>query len=173
MWDPRSSQNAPLLDGHISHVTITNPQHGLYGQRFELVSLETTRGRDFIVFKLPNGRHRSIRRSHTDLSVPLVEGCERSTSIPRVDVATLLTLMRHLRSTLALPTPEVIRDDTTATENVLCSVPSIPAAIGDEGFSASLAKPSGGKKGTDRESVRRTFMAEPAGEQTGGEAPSC
>ncbi|WP_436102053.1 DUF5372 family protein [Pararhizobium sp. LjRoot238] len=157
----------------MSHVTITNPRHGLYGQRFELVSLETTRGRDFIVVKLRNGRHRSIRRNQTDLSVPLVEARERSISIPRIDVATLLTLMRHLRRTLALSTPEVIRDDTTAVENVLCSVPSTPAAVQHEEFAAALAKPFGGKKGADRQGDCRAFMAEAAGEQTGGDEPSC
>jgi hypothetical protein len=169
----RASQNAPLLDGHISHVTITNPRHGLFGQRLELVTLETTRGRDFIVVKLPNGRHRSIHRNQTDLSGPLVEARESSASIPRADVAALLTLMRHLRSTLALSTPEVIRDDTTATDSVLCSVPSIPAAVRDKELAAALAKPSGGKKDTDCQGDRRTFMAETAGEQTGGDEPSC
>lgn len=137
------------------------------------MTLETTRGRDFIVIKLPNGRHRSIRRNQTDLSGPLVETRERSTSIPRVDVATLLTLMRHLRSTLAVPTPEVIRDDTTAAENVLCSVPSTNAAVRDKEFAAALAKPSGGKKDADCQGDRRTFVAEAAGEQTGGDEPSC
>lgn len=65
---------------------------------------------------------------------------------------------RHIRSTLVLSTSEVIRDDTTATENVLCSVPSTPAAIRDEGFSASLAKPSGGKKGTPYAYLRDLFI---------------
>jgi hypothetical protein len=105
--------------------------------------------------------------------VPLVEACERSTSIPRIDVATLLTLMRHLRRTLGLSTPEVIRDDTTAVENVLCSVPSIPAAVRNEEFAATMAKSPGRKKGADRQGACRTFMAEAAGEQTGGDEPSC
>lgn len=105
--------------------------------------------------------------------MPLVEARERSISIPRIDVASLLTLMRHLRRTLALSTPEVIRDDTTAVQNVMCSVPSTPAAVQHEEFAAALAKLFGGKKGADRQGDCCAFMAKAASEQTDGDEPSC
>jgi len=174
-WRPRhhqTSQNAPLVERQISHVTITNRRHGLFGRQLELVSLETTRGRDFIVVRLPNGCHRSIRRNETDLAAPAMES-HPSGLIPRVDVATLLTLMRHLRSTLAAPTEKVIRDEEAASDDVFCSVSSPFTAGSGAGGGPPLAEPSGGEEGTNSQDRSRAVVADAAEEQASKGGQSC
>ena len=74
------------------------------------MSPHTSRGRDFIVVALPNGRHRSLHRNQTDLVAPLAKAEELYSQLP-VDVPVLLTLMRHLSGRLSRPAKEVIRDE--------------------------------------------------------------
>jgi hypothetical protein len=94
---------------------------------------------------LPNGRQRSVRRSQTDLSTPLPEDPQAGSSILRVDVRTLLTLMHHLRSTLAIPAEEVIRDEK-APNCASHSVPSSRTTAGSSKTAASLAEFAGGQR---------------------------
>jgi len=95
----------------VSHLTVTDPRHGLAGQRLELLSRHSARGPDFVVVRLPDGRRRSIRRSVTDLAAPSPEEQGASKSLARINARTLLTLMHHLNSTFASRTEEVIRDE--------------------------------------------------------------
>src|SRR4051794_9914851 len=74
----RTRQAAVIVDGVVSHVTVTDPHHALSGQRLPLVSLYSARGPAFVsargpafvVAELGDGRRRSIRRSLTDLGMP-------------------------------------------------------------------------------------------------------
>jgi hypothetical protein len=52
----------------VSHVTVTDPHHALWGQLLPLVSLHSARGPAYIVIALPDGRRRSLRRACTDLA---------------------------------------------------------------------------------------------------------
>src|SRR3954471_17651814 len=91
--DPRDLQAAPIRDGLVSHVTVTDRHHALGGQLLPLVSLHSARGPAYIVVALPDGRRRSLRRASTDLAgtaeAPLYDG-------PRISVGTLLPLARHI-----------------------------------------------------------------------------
>lgn len=167
-----TSHNAPTVEGQISHVTISDPRHSLYGQRLELVSLEAARGRDFIIVKVSNGRHRSIRRKQTDLMTPLREDLKPSAPMPRVNVGTLLTLMRHLRSTLALPMEEVIRDEETA-HRVPCSVPSNTTISANGSATASLAETAGREEEATGQGCCRTAVADAASQRATKDDPSC
>ena len=110
LWAHQTLRDAPVKDGLISHVTVTDRGHALCGQRLELVSLHSSRGRDFIVVALPNGRNRSLRRSQTDLVTT-----QPQTNMPvsglLVDIQVLLTLMRHLHGRLSVPVEKEISND--------------------------------------------------------------
>ena len=141
MWAHQTLRDAPVSDGLISHVTITDPGHALCGQRLDLVSLRSSRGRDFIVVALPNGRNRSLRRSQTDLVTT-----QPQTNMPvsgfLVDIQVLLTLMRHLHGGLSVPVEKEISNDQARAVNrhktsgatpasKLCSACMAPLASGD------------------------------------------
>jgi hypothetical protein len=105
-------QAAPILDGLVSHVTITDPHHALCGQLLPLVSLHSARGPAYIVVALPDGRRRSLRGASTDLAgaaiaSPAASLCDG----PRVSVGTLLPLARHIVARLVIAVEEVTRDD--------------------------------------------------------------
>src|SRR3954465_593675 len=83
----RDLQAAPVRDGLVSHVTVTDRHHALCGQLLPLVSLHSARDPAYIVVALPGGRCRSLRRASTDLAgtgkPPLYDG-------PRISAGTLL-----------------------------------------------------------------------------------
>src|SRR3954447_7940137 len=144
---PRDLQAAPIRDGLVSHVTVTDRHHPLCGQLLPLVSLHSARGLAYIVVALPDGRRRSLRRASTDLAgtakAPLYDG-------PRISVGTLLPLARHIVACLAVAVEEVIHDDyapPVATPAPGCAV-RIAAA-------AALAEPAEPDANTDRPASRR------------------
>ena len=95
-------QAAPIRDGLVSHVTVTDRHHPLCGQLLPLVLLHSARGPAYIVVALPDGRRRSLRRASTDLAgtaeAPLYDG-------PRISVGTLLPLARHIVACLYARAP--------------------------------------------------------------------
>src|ERR1019366_1986109 len=141
----RTCQNAPISEGIISEITITDPSHALCGRSFPLVSLRAERGRDYLVFGLPDGRQRTVRKSSTNLdAVEQEDHAREEFGLPRVSMRTLVPLARHLKTKFtSTTTAEVKRNarsppaDPTACVVFQRSVPGI-----DEG-SAALAEPAG------------------------------
>src|SRR3954470_8152244 len=130
----RDLQAAPIRDGLVSHVTVTDRHHALGGQLLPLGSLHSGRGPAFIVVALRVGRRRSLRRASTDLAgtaeAPLYDG-------PRISVGTLLSLARHIVTRLAIAVEEVTRDDyvPSVAEPAPRCAPSVAAV-------AALAEPA-------------------------------
>lgn len=77
----QASHDVPLVDRLACEVTISDLRHALHGRPLALALLESPRGRDFVVVALPNGRHRSVRRSQTDLMTPLKESAQPGLAI--------------------------------------------------------------------------------------------
>lgn len=120
LWpDRQAGHDAPISEGLISDVTITDPGHALFGRSFPLVSLRAERGRDYLVFGLPDGRRRTVRKSSTNLGVIAGEALTgEGVRLPRVSVRTLVPLARHLRIRFATATTaEVIRDARSSTSD--------------------------------------------------------
>jgi hypothetical protein len=140
-------QAAPIRDGVVSHVTVTDPHHALCGQLLPLVSLHSARGPAYIVVALPDGRRRSLRRALTDLAgtaeAPLYDG-------PRISVGTLLSLARHIVARLAIAVEEVTRDDHAPS--IAAPTPGCAARIT---AAAPLAEPAEPDANADRPSSRR------------------
>src|SRR3954449_6602710 len=92
-------QAAPIRDGLVSHVTVTDQHHAFCGQLLPLVSLHSARGPAYVVVALPDGRRRSFRRASTDLAgtaeASLYDG-------PRISAGTLLPLARPIVPCLAI-----------------------------------------------------------------------
>ena len=96
--------NAPLTDGVITAVMVTDPHHPLFGQRLSVVSLSCSRGPQFISVAVPGGGHRQIRRSVTDLERP----AQAPTSAPRISARRLLVLARYVQSVMATSNKEIV-----------------------------------------------------------------
>ena len=97
----------------MSEVTVTDPQHSLFGQRLALTRERSGRGPAFVVVRLPDGRRRALRISAIDLSVPEGSGRMPAANLPRISVRTLIPLAQHLDRILNLLSEEVIRDEPT------------------------------------------------------------
>jgi hypothetical protein len=104
----------------VSHVTITDPHHFLFGQRLSVVRGRSGRGPAYVVVELADGRKRSVRIAATDL-VPAGDTPGASGSkLPRISVRTLIPLARHLNRILNLLTEEVIRDGNSSPSASRC-----------------------------------------------------
>ena len=140
-------QAAPIRDGLVSHVTVTDRHHALCGQLLPLVSLHSARGPAYIVVALPDGRRRSLRRASTDLAgtaeAPVYDG-------PRISAGTLLPLARHIVACLAIAVEEVIHDDYAPP--VTAPTPGCAVRIA---AAAALAEPAEPDANTDRPPSRR------------------
>ena len=64
----------------MSHVTITDPRHSLFGQRLVVLGERSGRGPGYVAGELPDGRRRSVRKTATDLVVPIPAGRFQSAS---------------------------------------------------------------------------------------------
>jgi hypothetical protein len=131
----------------------------LSGQQLRLVSLRSARGPAYVVVALSDGRHRSLRRSITDLAgaeaaspltlvIPLRNGF-------RISVRTLLPLARHIVAGLAAPVEEVTPDDRSPP--IAASAPRGPTRI-----TAALAEPAARDANTDCSPCRRPAAADGA-----------
>ena len=114
-----TSQNAIILDRLVSEVTITDPQHPLFGQRLALTNERSGRGPAYVAVRLPDGHRRSIRISATDLNAS--DGRTPAASLPRINVRILIPLAQHLDRILNLLTEEVIRDEPTCRHRPKCN----------------------------------------------------
>ena len=168
----QTPQAAIILDGLVSHVTVTDPRHALSGQRLSLASLRSARGPAYIVVTLPDGRRRSLRRSITDLAG--AEGAApRAPAIPlqnglRISVRTLLPLARHIVARLATAVEEVTRADRSPP--VAASAPPCSLCVTAV---AALAEPAARDANTDRPPCRRPAAADGAGKQRGAGGLPC
>src|SRR5262249_29711673 len=75
------------------HITITDPQHPLYGQTFSILRTRSSRRNSRVVLILPNGHTRTVSRSVTDIDRPPV----KSSPVALLSTATLLPLARYIR----------------------------------------------------------------------------
>jgi len=160
-WRHRTSQNGTIRDRLVSHVTVTDPQHPLFGNRFAALGERSGRGSAFVVVELADGRRRSIRVACTDLAEATVRPLSPPLEVSRISVRTLIPLMQHLRANLLLPVEEVIRDGRSSACASRCvSVPSVAAGMRrqppDGNTAAPLAGPAGREATTDYPSDRRT-----------------
>ena len=114
----RTRQSATILRRVVSHVTITDPHHFLFGDRLPVLPEPSGRGPAFIIVVLPDGRHRSVRIASTDLGQRT--GGHGSDELPRISVRTLIPLMQHLSASLDLFGVEVIRDGTSSPSRSRC-----------------------------------------------------
>jgi hypothetical protein len=125
-WRHRTQQSTTLLDRVVSDVTVTDPQHSLFGSKLVVLPERSGRGPAYIVVQLADGRRRSIRVSSTDLGGAPIASDTRGSAVPRISVRTLIPLTRHLNASLALHAEEVIRNGPTSPSRTRC-VSAMPA----------------------------------------------
>ena len=155
--DHRTRQSTPILERVVSHVTITDPRHSLFGQRLAVIAERSGRGPGYVVIELPDGRRRSVRTSATNLAVP---SQPVGADLPRISVRTLIPLARHVNRILNLLTEEVIRDEpsspSTSSRCVSTADPVSATNPGRQdqpvsgGSSASVVGPVARDANTDR-----------------------
>jgi hypothetical protein len=80
----------------VSHVTITDPHHFLFGYRLSVLKERSGRGPACVVVALPDGRRRAVRVASTDLAETPNTPCSDVADLPRISARTLIPLMQHL-----------------------------------------------------------------------------
>ena len=90
---PQTHRDTPQVNEIPEHITITDPNHPLYGQTFSLLRTLSSRRNSRVVLILPNGHTRTVSRSVTDLDRPPVE----FSPVALISAATLLPLARYIR----------------------------------------------------------------------------
>ncbi|TFV26491.1 hypothetical protein E4K64_36450, partial [Bradyrhizobium frederickii] len=86
----------------MSHVTITDPHHFLFGHRLEVLKERSGRGPAYVVVALPDGRPRAVRIASTDLAETPITPHPNAADLPRISARTLIPLMQHLSASLGL-----------------------------------------------------------------------
>ncbi|WP_321177008.1 MULTISPECIES: hypothetical protein [Bradyrhizobium] len=112
----------------MSHITITDPHHFLFGQRLEVLKERSGRGPAYVVVALPDGRRRGVRIASTDLAETPIIPWPNAADLPRISARTLIPLMQHLSASLSLLDEKVIRDDPPTASRSCCV--STPADVG-------------------------------------------
>ncbi len=113
----------------MSHVTITDPHHFLFGHRLEVLKERSGRGPAYVVVALPDGRRRAVRIASTDLAETLITSRRpNGADLPRISARTLIPLMQHLSASLNLLDEKVICDDPPTASRSRCV--STPADVG-------------------------------------------
>ena len=126
-WRRRTRQNATILGRIVSHVTITDPHHFLFGNRLPVLTGRSGRGPAYVVVELPDGRRRSVRIASTDAAEATLTSSPKGPDLPRISVRTLIPLMQHLSASLSLLDEKVIRDDPPTVSRSRCV--STPADV--------------------------------------------
>lgn len=103
----------------MSHVTITDPHHFLFGHRLEVLKERSGRGPAYVVVALPDGRPRAVRIASTDLVETITSG-PNAADLRRISARTLIPLMQHLSASLSLLDEKVIRDDPPTASRSRC-----------------------------------------------------
>jgi hypothetical protein len=122
----------PILERVVSHVTITDPDHFLFGQRLEVLKERSGRGPDYVVVALPDGRRRAVRIASTDLGKTPITSGHNAADLPRISARTLIPLMQHLSASLSLLDEKVIRDDPPTASRSRC-VSTLPTLANPPG----------------------------------------
>lgn len=160
----RTPQGATILDRIVSHVTVTDPRHALFGNRFAVLTGRSGRDPAYVVIELPDGRRRSIRIASTDLAEALAPA-PIAANLPRISVRTLIPLMQHLTANLALFAEEVIRDGPSSPSRSRCvsstaADPSTHIQPAGGTPSAPMAEPVSRDANADRPDGRRADAAD-------------
>jgi hypothetical protein len=140
----RTQLNATIIDRTVTHVTITDPRHCLFGKRLAVFRERSGRGPTYVVVQLPDGRKRPIQIASTNLAATVITS-GAAPDLPRISVRTLIPLVQHLSANLAPLTEEVIRDGSSSPSASRCVSTTvdtrrrIPPA--SDGASAPLAEP--------------------------------
>jgi len=122
----------------VSHVTITDPHHFLFGHRLEVLKERSGRGPAYVVVALPDGRPRAVRIASTDLAETIASG-PNAADLPRISARTLIPLMQHLSASLSLLDEKVIRDDPPTASRCVAYRP-LPTLANPPGRPADIPR---------------------------------
>ncbi len=67
-WRPRTPHDTADLDRRVTHVSVVDPHHPLFGARLQVAERQSCRGSAVVVLILPDGRERSVPRAATGLA---------------------------------------------------------------------------------------------------------
>src|ERR1700730_10388113 len=144
--DHRTPLNPTIIDRTITHVTITDPQHCLFGKRLAVLRERSGRGPTYVVVELSDGRKRSIRIGSTDLAATVIAS-GAAPDLPRISVRSLIPLAQHLSANLALLAEEVIRDGSSSPSASRCVSTTVDGSRlvppASDGTPAPMAEPIG------------------------------
>jgi hypothetical protein len=161
----------------VSHVTITDSCHFLFGHRLAVVDERSGRGPAYVIVELADGRKRSVRIAATDLVAPGNSSSAPQPGLPRISVRTLIPLAQHVNRILTLLTEEVIRDEPasppTSSRCVSTAAPDRQDQPGSGGPCVCVAEPVATDANADRPDMGRADATDATdGRRTGkGDGP--
>jgi hypothetical protein len=149
----------------VSYVTVVLKRHALAGQKLRVVSLRSSRGPAFVLVALRDGRHRSIRRSITDLATEPFRNLRDSIEEGhQVSVRTLLALARYLAARRA-------SIEATAVTQLLEPMPGADVLVVGRDHRSACAEAVAESSGRREESSRADSRGHgPQGEDDAREA---
>lgn len=93
---PRIPHDASDFDRRVTHVSVLDPHHPLFGARLQVAERQSCRGSAMVVLILADGRERSVPRAATDLAdAPILHS--RISPQAQISMRSLLPLANRLR----------------------------------------------------------------------------
>jgi hypothetical protein len=148
-------QGTAILDRLVSQVTVTDPTHPLFNRTFSVVCLpQHPRTTPVVIIALPNGEHRRIPCSATDLSAQL----SSQPPLAPVSACTLLPLANVVRRLLGAPEESL---DENRDTSITPADGGLPA-----GFAPAVAGPNSPSATATGATASRTAAPPPSGTTT-------
>jgi hypothetical protein len=155
-WHHRTRHGATISDRVVSHLTVNDPHHSLFGQRLSVIPERSSRGPAYVVVVLADGRRRSVRVTSTSLAEAPTTPDLDTPGLPRISARTLIPLMQYLSANLSLLDEKVIRDGPPIASRSRCisTTTNEPTKPCGERHSASVAESAGRDTDADCSSPR-------------------
>ncbi len=101
MAKTQTKQNATVFDQLVSHVTITDPTHALFGRTLPVIRTPApAHWKRFVLVELPTGEPRRVPCSATDLAQNLSSQSSSEASLLAISARTLVPLAHAVRRLL-------------------------------------------------------------------------
>jgi hypothetical protein len=136
--------DTPFMEQIADTVTVTDPQHPLYGHTFPLLTVRVNRSKTHVTVLLPSGRRRSISRTAITVAPPILNSTTDS-PLPVLSVRTMLPLARFIQGLKQLQEEHHATDDIAGDAAPASRVSSITTAV-----AAPLADPSAPARSSGR-----------------------
>jgi hypothetical protein len=139
----QAMQSTLLVDRVVSHVTITEPTHPLSGRTLPIVRRSVSpQITPSVIVELPNGEHRCVAYTATDLVTRGVDGTTATRSLLPISARTLLPLAQAVRRLLGATEESPDEFQSPITSASVNDVSPRPDTVASPSATAPVAAPA-------------------------------